>query len=360
MKRIIFTVTNDLNFDQRMHKISGSLQSAGFDVLLVGREKRLSGPLHQKTFTQKRIKCYFEKGKLFYVEYNIRLLWFLLFKKAEILCAIDLDTIVPVAIAGKFKGSKRVYDAHEYFTEVPEVMHRPAVQKIWGWVEKTFVPQMDACYTVSQSLADIFEKKYHKKFVLIRNVPLLKPDIPLTQDSKFILYQGALNKGRGLEQLIESMQELPINLVLAGEGDLSASLRKMTEDLNLTDRVQFLGWVSPEDLEKLTPRAFLGYNLLENLGKSYYYSLSNKFFDYIHACVPGLSNPFPEYKIINDAYKTGILTNLSTSEIVLVVEKALKDEKYYESLRNNCRAARKDFNWQQEEKKLIEIYNALL
>ncbi len=361
MRRIIFTVTNDLNNDRRMHKICSSLHQAGYDVLLIGRKLNSSKPIEVKDFNQKRLNCFFEKGKLFYLEYNLRLFWYLLFAMADIICAIDLDTIGACAIAGKIRGKKLVYDAHEYFTEVPEVMHRPGVQKIWRLVEKTFVPKMDICYTVSDSLAHLFSKKYDKPFHVIRNVPLLNDSgFQVEQDAdRFILYQGALNIGRGLELLIESMKQLPLKLYIAGEGDLSHSLRKLVSDFELKDKVIFLGMLSPEQLEALTPKAFLGYNLLENLGKSYYYSLSNKFFDYIHACVPGLSNPFPEYISINNEFHAGIITNLSVADIVLSVERAIADDTYYENIRDNCRIAKKIFNWQNEEKKLIQIYNDL-
>jgi glycosyltransferase involved in cell wall biosynthesis len=361
MKRIIFTVTNDLNHDQRMHKICGSLHNAGYEVLLVGRTRKTSTPIVPKSFDQKRINVLFDKGKFFYIAYNLQLLCFLLFRRADIICAIDLDTIVPCTVAGKLRSKKLVYDAHEYFTEVPEVIYRPAVKKVWQWVEKVFVPRMDACYTVSGSLAELFEEQYGKMFSIILNAPLLKDNHPEPEEKedKFILYQGALNKGRGLEVLIESMQKLPIKLLIAGEGDLSGALRDLVNKLELKEKVIFLGWVAPADLEKLTRKAFLGYNLLENLGKSYYFSLSNKFFDYIHACIPGLSNPFPEYERINNAWQTGILTHLSVPAIVLEVQKVLDDKDYYMLLCENCKKARLVYNWQVEEKKLITIYDSL-
>jgi hypothetical protein len=79
----------------------------------------------------------------------------------------------------------------------------------------------------------------------------------------------------------------------------------------------------------------------------------------IHACVPGLSNPFPEYISINSQFHTGIITNLSVVDIVLSVERAITDNVYYENIRDNCRIARKIFNWQNEEEKLIKIYNEI-
>src|ERR1700704_1922409 len=95
MPRIIFTVINDLTYDQRMHRICNSLADAGYDVLLVGRKLSSSTPLKQEKFQQRRLKLHFTRGKLFYIEYNIRLFFFLLFKKFDIICGIDLDTILP-------------------------------------------------------------------------------------------------------------------------------------------------------------------------------------------------------------------------------------------------------------------------
>lgn len=107
-KKIICTVTNDLVYDQRMIRICTSLQNAGYAVVLVGRCYRNSPPLIQKPFKQHRIHCLFQKGKRFYLEYNLRLFLWLLYQKAQLLCAIDLDTILPVLFASMLKGTQRV------------------------------------------------------------------------------------------------------------------------------------------------------------------------------------------------------------------------------------------------------------
>ena len=43
--KIYCTVTNDLNQDQRMHRICSSMTQMGFDVTLVGRTKSNALPL---------------------------------------------------------------------------------------------------------------------------------------------------------------------------------------------------------------------------------------------------------------------------------------------------------------------------
>ncbi|MCX6200006.1 MAG: glycosyltransferase family 4 protein [Bacteroidetes bacterium] len=361
-RKIIFTVTNDLTYDQRMQKICRSLSNAGYEIELVGREINFSQPLSKEPFKQTRLKCLFNKGKLFYLEYNLRLLFYLLFQKFDALCAIDLDTIVPVCVVGKLKGTKLIYDAHEYFTEVPEVIRRPSVKRIWEWVEKIFVPKFDLTYTVSPALAELFSKKYQKRFDVIMNCPLYL-DLPLTAHHSplTILYQGALNEGRGLEPLIESMRDVSAKLLLAGEGDLSDELRSLAKKLNLENKVEFLGFVKPVELKELTSKATIGINLLENKGLSYYYSLSNKFFDYIHAGVPQVCIAFPEYKKINDEYEVALLVETcNADEIKNAIGRLLNDNDLYKRLQKNCEVCSRDLNWQNEEKKLVALYDELL
>ncbi|MGE5108750.1 MAG: hypothetical protein ACM3H8_14495, partial [Sphingobacteriales bacterium] len=67
MKKIVFTVTNDLNYDQRMIRICTSLANVGYEVLLVGRNRKQSSPLDPKPYYQKRLSCWFQKGKGFYI-----------------------------------------------------------------------------------------------------------------------------------------------------------------------------------------------------------------------------------------------------------------------------------------------------
>ena len=363
LKRIIFTVTNDLTYDQRMQKICSSLCKAGYAVELVGRERDFSVPLKAEPFEQTRLKCIFNHGKLFYLEYNIRLLIYLTFSQFDAACAIDLDTIAPVCMIGKLKGAKLVYDAHEYFTEVPEVIRRPKIQKVWQWVEKTFLPKFDLVYTVSEGLAELFHQKYGKQVFVIMNVPSKQNAVVGTvqKQEKFILYQGALNEGRGLEFLIEAMQQIDGSLKLAGEGDLSNELRALVKKLKLENKVSFLGYVQPADLKQITANAYLGVNLVENKGLSYYYSLSNKFFDYIQASVPQVCIDFPEYKKLNDKYQVAVLTkDCSVDAISVALTRLLNDENLYKELQKNCEVCSRELNWEEEELKLVKHYGQLL
>jgi hypothetical protein len=154
MNRIYFTVTNDLSYDRRMNRICNSLATAGYSAVLVGRKLPDSIPLSPKTYQQKRLSCFFNKGRLFYAEFNLRLFFYLLFKKMDAICCIDLDTILPALYISNLKKVKRVYDAHELFCEMKEVVTRPKIYKAWKRIEKFTVPKFIFGYTVSEPIAD--------------------------------------------------------------------------------------------------------------------------------------------------------------------------------------------------------------
>ncbi|GGF25221.1 glycosyltransferase [Hymenobacter cavernae] len=368
MSLLLFTVTTDLNYDQRMQRICGSLARNGYDVLLVGRAWPHSLPLVAQPYRQHRLHCWYSKGKLFYLEFNLRLLFFLLGQRAAVWCAIDLDTALPVWLRAKLGRQPFVYDAHELFTEVPEVVNRPVVQRLWRRVERFIVPRTHLAYTVGPALARLFEQRYGRPFEVIRNISRLNgrelPPAPLAAPvGGYILYQGVLNAGRGLEALLDAMPQVAGRLVICGEGDLSAELRQRAANLGLlaSGQVEFKGYVMPDALREVTRGAAVGVMLLENQGLSYYYSLANKFFDYLHAGVPQIVVDFPEYRHLNEQYEVAEVVALTPAAIAAALNRLLRDEPArYHQLAVNCRRARLDLNWEQEEQHLLALYATLI
>lgn len=360
-KNIFFAVTTDLTYDQRMIRICTSLAQAGYQVTLTGRKMKNSIPLNHQPFSQKRISCLFEKGKLFYAEYNMRLFFYLLFKKMDCIGAIDLDTILPCYFISWIKKIKRVYDAHELFCEMKEIATRPAIYKMWKRIERFTVPKFLSGYTVNQPIANEFKKMYGVHYEVIRNIALLRPLKNVSKTEKFILYQGAVNEGRSFETLIPAIKEADSKLIICGDGNFMQQAQQLVKENSLQQKVIFKGKVPPEELRAITRQAYIGVTLFDDKGLSNYYSLANRFFDYLHAGIPQLCVGYPVYKQINDQFKIAVLVNdTSVQNLATQLNNLLHNEVVYSELKQNCIKARELLNWQEEEKILLKFYKKLL
>ncbi len=361
MADIILAVTTDLTHDQRMLRTARALNDAGYGVLLVGRRLPDSIPLEEENFNQHRLKPPFKSGKAFYLFFNLQLGFFLLKKNATTLVAVDFDTLLGTWLASKFKQTPCILDAHELFTDVPELKGRKFSRYAWHLLGRLIIPQLSAAYTVNQSLARLLGTSYKRPFHVVRNLPE-KQSLPQTKVDAppFLLYQGALNQGRGLETLIDVAPRLPVPVYLAGDGDLKKNLEERTYQKGLQNQVFFLGKLAPKELHLFTLQAFLGYNLLESSSRNYYYSLANKFFDYLQAGVPSLSNPFPEYVRITSQYQVAELISLDPEQLVNSVWKLWNNPAMYQSMQEDCFKARHIFTWQKEIPSLLKIYREVV
>ena len=343
-----------------MHRICGSLANADYNVILVGRKLKTSLPLQLEKYQQKRLNIFFTKGFLFYAEYNLKLFFFLLFKKMDAVCAIDLDTILPCLLISKLKNIKRVYDAHEYFTEMKELLTRPGVRKFWQAIEKFCIPKYQNGYTVSIGLSEQFQKNLKKNYAVIRNLPVLKELSVIEKKEKLIVFQGAVNEARGFEYLIPAMKFINFKLVICGDGNFMNQLKQLIKENEVENKVELKGMLLPDQLTPIAKEATLGIGLAEREGLNQYYALPNKFTEYMHAGLPQIAMNYPEYKTINDQYKVAVLLdNLSTELVVKTINAVMNDDILLEEMHQNALKAREVFCWQNEEKKLVNFYNKL-
>lgn len=340
-----------------MHRICLTLSEAGYDVVLIGRKLSSSIPLSTQPYSQKRITCQFNKGPLFYIEYNFRLLVSLLFIDADCYGAIDLDTILPNLLVSFFKNKKRVYDAHELFTEQVEIIDRRFVFKIWNFIEKVAVPKFRNGYTVNHFISNEFYRKYKVNYGIVRNLPRYSSILPQPDETKWIIYQGAVNEGRCFETLIPAMREVDANLVIYGNGNFFEQAKALTNKYNLQHKVILKGWFPPEKLKLITPTAWVAVTLFERKGLNQIYSLSNRFFDYIMAGIPQVCVDYPEYRLINDQYGVAhLISEPDPVAIATALNKLLVDDVFYKTLQQHCFTAREELNWDKEQEILLSFY----
>lgn len=373
MKKAIVSVINDLSTDQRVHKVCSSLQAMGYDVTLVGRKQRKSLPLQERAYRTKRMFLLFEKGPLFYLEYQKRLFWYLIFHKVDVLVSNDLDTLLPNFLVAKLKGAELVYDSHEIFCEVPELQNNPMKKNIWKRLERWIFPRLKHVFTVNDSIAKIYSEEYKVPVKVIRNIPPLanqrklkpstKQELGIPQNKKVIVLQGAgINIDRGAEEAVDAMQYVTdAVLMIVGSGDVITLLHQMVKKLNLTEKVIFVGKVPFEKLLQYTHHADLGLTLDKDTNINYRYSLPNKLFDYIHAGVPVLASELVEIKKIIDEYKVGdCIQSHDPKHIAEKINSILNNETQLQDWKKNCKIAAENLNWENEEKFLTQVYAPFL
>ena len=371
-KIVVISVTNDLATDQRVQKVAQTLLNMGFEVLLVGR--LLKGSLPVPHYKHHRMKLFFTKGVAFYAAYHFRLFLFLLFKKADILVANDLDTLLPNYLISKIKGLPLVYDSHEYYTEVPELQGNPTKKKIWLGVEQFIFPKLKKVFTVNASIAQIYEEKYKVKLNVLRNVPrkshlqldskaTLRKQLNLPPDKKIIIMQGSgINVSRGGEEAVEAMQFVENTLLyIIGAGDAISLLKQMVIDLKLQDTVIFIAKLPYRELLNYTACADAGLTLDKDNNLNYRYSLPNKLFDYFACGLPVIASKLVEIEKIHHQFPFGILlTEVTAQSVAAAIRSVDVNAPVYQDWLVNIKKASELLCWENEEKIIEEVYRDLV
>jgi glycosyltransferase involved in cell wall biosynthesis len=369
MPTAIVSVINDLVTDQRVHRTCMTLHEQGYDVLLVGRRKRDSLTLAQRPYRTHRMKLLFETGVLFYAFFQLRLLFFLLRNKADLYVSNDLDTLWPNYWVAKWKKKPLVYDTHEIFTEVPELVNRKFKQNTWKRLERRLFPRLQHVFTVNDSIAAWYENAYGVRPKVVRNIPakpaslrlLTRKELHLPEDKKIILLQGAgINIHRGAEEAVEAMQYLEnVVLLIIGGGDVLPLLKEMARRDRLEGRIIFVNKLPPDELRAWTRLADLGLTLDKDTNINYRYSLPNKIFDYIHAGIPVLASDLTEVRSVVERYGIGKISPSHDPKQLAATIREMLDSPDYESWKANAVRAAAVLTRENEEQEMKALFKKL-
>ena len=369
MPKIIVSVTNDLVTDNRVDKVCRFLVKQGFEVILVGRKLKKSMELNTRPYATHRMRLIFTKGALFYAEFNLRLFLFLVFKKATHQLSNDLDTLLANYLASKIRGRKLVYDTHELYTEVPELVSRPRVKRIWERIEGWIFPKLDKIYTVNHSIAAFYSEKYKKQVRVVRNVSPMwqhtaipsKKELGIPEDKMLLIVQGAgINIDRGIEELVDAMPIVNDScaLLIVGSGDVLEILKAKVKKLEIEKRVLFFGKRPYAEMMAFTHHADWGISIDKDTNMNYRFSLPNKIFDYIHASTPIICSDLTEIRKVVATHDLGVFIPSHEPKILAqFINDLLSKPEQHATFVANCKKAAPKLCWENEEQVLREIYN---
>lgn len=369
--KVLFSVTNCICYDQRVQKMAETVRSMGCDVTIIGRVLGGCCKKDLVPFKTKRFKMLFNKGFLFYKFFNIRLFFYLLFHRYDILVANDLDTLLPNYLVSGIKHKKLIYDSHEYFTGVPELNGRPFVKWIWLQIERNIFPHLDNILTVSESIADKYESIYKIRPLVVRNcarnsesiVPYDRKEFGIGNENLILIFQGAgINMDRGGEELIEAVSKTDnVTLLIIGSGDVLQKLKLSVNYSDMKQYVKFITKVPWDEMMKYTKMADAGLSLDKDTSLNYRYSLPNKLFDYISAGLPVIAGNLPGIRKIVETYDCGlIIPEITPAEISKAIIELRDNPELRSRLKQNSARAFAELNWKNEQKKVISFYHKII
>jgi glycosyltransferase involved in cell wall biosynthesis len=290
----------------------------------------------------------------------------------DIYHAHDLNTLYPAYKASKLSKGKLVYDSHELYIERNKPRTPSKFYKfISSQFEKYLIRKADAVITVGDCIANYLKDKYNVPLpTVIINAPSenkvniggksLRQELNIPSNLKLAIYCGGITFNRGLEKLIESLTLMPnVYLVLMGYGkpEYLNKLKQIAINNKVDNHFSFYGPVAPTEVTAYTASADLGVAPIENVCLSYYFCAPNKIFEYLIGGIPVVASNFPELSKVVEENEIGFTFDpQDIQSITESIEKVFSNEKKYNEMKENTKLAAKKYNWENESKKLLNLY----
>ena len=278
----------------------------------------------------------------------------------------DLNTLPQGYICAKWRIKKRplIYDSHEVQTS------RTGYESPWyKRFEHFFIKRIDSMIVENHTRAKYNEDLYGFYPNVLHNYPSqdiqqvegkvdLHALLNLPPNEKILLYQGGIQTGRGLENLIEAYPKFKEGtLVFIGDGKIKDKLQQMVKERGLEKGIRFIPKVPVKELPKYTKNAYLGFQVLNNVCFNHWSASSNKLFEYMMNEVPVVACNFPEIKKAVEGSEVGITIDPhDPDEIAKGVNYMLENPDKRDFFSANCKNARKKYNWEIEQKHLLDVY----
>jgi len=363
-KNIILVFLGNYNFDARCINMIDSLISANYSVSIIYVKQT-----NESLISNEKIKLYSlnipKRGFGKYWAFHLGVKKILKQSTHNIIVACDLFSLA--AISAFKKESQLIYDCREIYSELFAHMNKPFYRFIWKKYEKKYISNMhDVLFTAPTDL-DFIKRLYPELYLqtrlhLIYNFPnyckyeksdLLQKKLGLKKSTKIILYQGVMQKGRGVEVLIKSINDINNAVaVFLGGGESLQYFKNLVERLELQHKCYFINRVPYSKMLQYTCSADLGWAVINPNSISNQFALPNKLFEYILMGLPVLVS-----KLIN------ISSLLGKRDFITVVDfHDIENIKLKTNLvlsrqhdNKNIHKIAKTFTWQSQSNEFIKI-----
>jgi len=274
-----------------------------------------------------------------------------------------LDTL-PIGIMLKRKlGVPLIYDARDMYAYMMQASFPSWIANAVARIEKLLVSKSDIIIAVSEVMERCLKKITDRPVRIIMNCKPLQSEeyrLPANRDRFTLLYIGTLHKARALEELMDAVCELPdVFCIIGGIGqaDFVESIRLQCLKI---PNISFIGKVAVDKVLRMTMEADIIFCMFDPVNPNNKIGMPNKLFEAMVCgrpiiCTRGIySGDF----VLQE--RIGLAVEQSKEALVQAIKKLRDDPDLREMMgRNALNAAITKYNWQIEEKKLVELYREI-
>lgn len=371
--KICMLVTDSVKKDPRVQREANTASSAGLDVTVLGCNDQ---NYDEEFITSQPYSIWIYRLDMKYrghLKSNVKKflrMWlpiYNLYKKCielkpDVIHANDFDTLPAAYFAARKLKCAVVYDSHEIYSGMPQLVNKPVIRNIIKAIEGFIIKRVDAVTSVSHAAAKVLASMYKiKEPTVVTNCSFYNDgqNFSKKNESFEVVYHGMINLFRGYEELAEAAKYIndDVKIVIRGYGSIKGKIEEYVKAEGLLGKVEFAEPVEIKDLIPEAAKSMVGAVLTVPVSDNFKYTVSNKIFEYVQARIPVILSDVPEHRYINDLYHIGIVIDDVTPEkIAEAINKFYLDKEFYERCRQNVEKAAKVLCWENEGSKLVEIY----
>lgn len=284
---------------------------------------------------------------------------------------------ISVALAlGKHHRARVVYDSRDIYMVAANLARlRGPIKAVLARLERGWARAADRVITVNQPYATELARRFDVPMpaVVMNCSYRFSPPAPgprrfhenlgLDPETRVVLYQGGFSVGRGVEQLMAAIRQVPRSvLVVMGYGALDAQFRAAAELPENQGKIHVLPAVPPNALLEWVASADVVGVLFQHDTLNNYLSTPNKFLEGMAAGVPTVCSDHPGMGPIARQTGCGIPVDPADVDAVAAAIRSIVDAPPDERATMRARAlaaAHDTYNWESQVQTLLEEYTRL-
>lgn len=371
-------------------------QQMGYDVLVVSGEREMPDEAQEHGYSHVYSGTAIRRGPIYATMFEM-LRELRIIKRAvrgnepSIISCHNLYALILgyMCMQGMSKKPKLIYDAHEFELGLARYNGNRIYRAIGKALEGYLLRRCDLAIVINEGIHEAMLREHGFSFpcVVVRSTPFLFPEdraatretreaflrmleeqgCPREDDEFIAMYQGYIQKNRGIENLIQATALLPwLRVVILGNANPNEQafythIQTMVSELGVENRVLFHPAVPSKELWRYTAAADVGIVGHQPKVQNYIYALPNKFFENVQAMVPVVCTDVPELRRLVDRYGIGLLVQPGPGgkEWAEAILKMRNDREAYERYKEGLQHAKAELCWERESQVLEEALKSL-